>query len=208
MAGLGVALGLLPKEGQSLILAGAIVSIAANAALFAAIEPVQAWLRLRSPWVRRMEEREDPLAQLPSSTDPHWLSGHVVVVGHGRVGSRITEALRLQGRAVVVLDHNRDRVETLRQQGIAAVHGQAADPEALVQAHVARAAQLVLALPDAQQARRVVELSRQLNAQLQVVIRARSGDEAELLRQSGLGVVLSPDDELAQAMLRALAGKA
>ena len=37
LAGLGVALELLPKEGQSLILAGALVSIAANSALFGLI---------------------------------------------------------------------------------------------------------------------------------------------------------------------------
>ncbi len=208
LAGLGVALELLPKEGQSLILAGALISIAANSALFAAIEPVQAWLRRRSPWLRRLEVREDPLAQLPESTDPRLLTGHVVLVGYGRVGRHITEVLRQQGRAVVVLDHNRERVEALRADGVAAVHGQAADPEALVQAHVARAAQLVLALPDAQESRRIVELSRQLNAQLSVVIRARSGDEADLLRASGLGAVCSPEDEVAQAMLRALSGKA
>lgn len=208
LAGLGVALGLLPQEGQSLILAGALVSIAANAALFAAIEPVQAWLRRRSPWVRRMEQREDPLAQLPDSTDPRLLTGHVVVVGHGRVGSRICQTLRQQGRAVVVLDQNRERIEALRAQGVPAVHGDALEAEALVQAHVARAAQLVLALPDAQGAQRIVELSRQLNAQLSVVIRARSGDEADLLRQSGLGAVFSPEDEVAQAMLRSLAGRA
>ncbi len=208
LAGLGVALDLLPKEGQSLILAGALVSIAANAALFAAIEPVQAWLRRRSPWVRRMEAREDPLAQLPYSTDPRLLTGHVLVVGHGRVGGHVVAALRQQGRAVVVLDHNRERIEALRQQGVPAVHGDAREPEALVQAHVARAAQLVLALPDAQDAQRIVELSRQLNAALAVVIRARSGDEADLLRQSGLGAVFSPEDELAQAMVRALSGKA
>lgn len=208
LVGLGVALNVLPKEGQSLILAGALISIAANSALFAAIEPVQAWLRRRSPWVRRMEARDDPLAELPQSTDPRLLTGHVVVVGHGRVGQYITEALRQQGRAVVVLEQSRERVEGLRAQGVAAVQGDALEPEALVQAHVARAAQLVLALPDAQDAQHIVALARQLNAQLAVVIRARSGDEAELLRRSGLGTVFTPEHEVAQAMVRHLTGKA
>ncbi len=77
----------------------------------------------------------------------------------------------------------------------------------MVQAHVARASHLVLTLPDAQHASRIVEMARQLNAPLEVVIRARSGDEADLLRQAGLGAAFSPDDEVAQAMLRALKGK-
>ena len=40
-----VSLGLMPEEGQSLILAGAIISIALNPLLFQAIEPAQAWVR-------------------------------------------------------------------------------------------------------------------------------------------------------------------
>ena len=52
LAGLGVALGLLPIEGQSLILAGAIISIALNPLLFHAIEPAQAWIRSRSTVAR------------------------------------------------------------------------------------------------------------------------------------------------------------
>ena len=48
LAGLGVSLGLLPAEGQSLILAGALISIAINPLVFSLIEPLQKWLRARS----------------------------------------------------------------------------------------------------------------------------------------------------------------
>src|SRR3546814_16673584 len=41
LAGLGTSLGLLPPEGLSLVLAGALISIALNPFLFAAIEPVR-----------------------------------------------------------------------------------------------------------------------------------------------------------------------
>jgi K+:H+ antiporter len=43
LAGLGVSLHLLPPEGQSLILAGALISIAINPLVFGAIEPILAW---------------------------------------------------------------------------------------------------------------------------------------------------------------------
>ena len=52
LAGLGVSLNLLPAEGQSLILAGALISIALNPLVFNAIEPVQAWIRSRSTLAR------------------------------------------------------------------------------------------------------------------------------------------------------------
>src|SRR5688572_33256237 len=44
LAGLGISLGLMPAEGQSLILAGAIISIALNPLVFHAVEPAQNWI--------------------------------------------------------------------------------------------------------------------------------------------------------------------
>ena len=93
LASLGVSLGLLPTEGQSLILAGAIISIALNPLVFRAIEPAQAWIRSRSKLAQTLERPDDPLAVLPMTVDLNRLTGQVVLVGYGRVGRRIGEAL-------------------------------------------------------------------------------------------------------------------
>ena len=200
LAGLGVALGLMPAEGQSLVLAGALLSIALNSAMFAAIEPVQAWLRQRSAWVRSMERHTDPLAELPMDTEAHLLSKQVVLVGHGRVGRRIAEALRNNGIPFVVAEQNRQRVDDLRQQGMAAVYGDATLPEVLVQAHIARAAMLVVATPDTLDVRRMVEIARTLNPGIQVVLRTHNEEEAELLRSEGQAQVFLGEQELAHGM--------
>src|SRR5258706_2543266 len=63
-----VSLGLMPGEGQSLIVAAAILSIAANPLVFAAMRPAHAWIRSRSRLARRLERSGDPLAELPMST--------------------------------------------------------------------------------------------------------------------------------------------
>src|SRR3990167_2387741 len=93
LAGLGLSLGLMPAEGQSLVLAGAIISIALNPLVFRAIEPAQAWIRARSKLARLLERPDDPLAELPMTVDPARLTGHVLLVGYGRVGRRVAEAL-------------------------------------------------------------------------------------------------------------------
>ncbi len=133
LAGLGVSLGLLPMEGQSLILAGALISIALNSLLFAAIDPVKAWILRRSDWARRMELRDDPLAELPTDTDETKLRGQVVLVGYGRVGKRLVESLIAQQVPLVVAEQQRELVDALRRQGIAAVSGDASDPAVLIQ---------------------------------------------------------------------------
>ncbi len=200
LAGLGLAHGLLPAEGQQLVLAAALVSIAANAAMFAAIEPLQRWLRARSAFARQLDARADPLGVLPDATDPALLTGQVVIVGYGRVGRRIGALLRERGVPFVVAEQNREIVEALRAEGLQAVSGDGSTAEALVQAHVARASVLAIAIPDTVHVRRMVEIARALNPSIRVVVRTHGDDEAKLMRAEGLGDVLMGEEELARAM--------
>ncbi|MGS0754005.1 YbaL family putative K(+) efflux transporter [Roseateles sp. GG27B] len=200
LAGLGVALGLLPVEGQSLVLAGALISIAANTALFSAIEPLRQWVLRRSALARRLERRDDPLAELPASTAHHLLSGQVVLVGYGLVGQRIAEALRERQIPYVVADQNREVVDSLREAGIPAVCGDALEDEVLIQAHIAEAAMLVIAIPDTLNVRKMVEIARTLNPAIAVVLRTHNEEEAALLREESLGEVFLEEHELARGM--------
>lgn len=202
LASLGLSLGLLAPEGQSLILAAALISITLNPLVFAAIEPVQQWVRSRSALARRLERRDDPLAELPATVDVETLSGHVVLVGYGRVGSRIAQAMSERKIPYVVSELNRESVERLRARGIHAVSGDAGDAEVLIQAHVARASLLVIATPDTMKVRRMVEVARTLNPHIGILLRTHSDEEAELLRQENLGQVFMGEHELALAMTR------
>ena len=202
LAGLGVSLGLLPAEGQSLVLAAALISITLNPLVFAAIEPAQAWIRSRSSVARALERSDDPLAELPTAFDAESLTGHVVLVGYGRVGSRIAEALGARGIRLVVAEQNRELVERLRERNIPAVSGDATEPAVLIQAHVARASLLVVATPNTFQVRKMVETARALNPRIETLIRTHSDDEAALLRRDNLGTVFMGEHELAQAMTR------
>jgi len=200
LAGLGVALKLLPAEGQSLILAGALISIALNSALFGAIDPVQAWLRRRSALARRLEQPDDPLAELPVSVDASLLTGQIVLVGHGRVGQRIAQALTAHKLAFVVVEENRELVERLREQGVPAVSGDATEAAVLIQAHIARAAMLVIATPDTFGVRRMAEVARALNPAIEVVVRTHNEEEMLLLEQEQVGKVFMGEHELAHGM--------
>jgi len=202
LAGLGVTHGLLPPEGQSLVLAGALISIALNPLVFGAIEPLQKWLRARSPMARALERSDDPLAELPMTTDQKFLNGQVVLVGYGRVGRRIGEALAARGIRYVVAEENREIVESLRAAGVPAVSGNAGEPAVLIQAHIARASMLVIATPDTFHARHMIETARVLNPGIETVVRTHSEEEAVLLRQENAGAVFMGEHELALGMTR------
>jgi len=202
LAALGISLGLMPAEGQSLILAGAIISIAVNPLLFTAIEPLQRWLRKNSDLVRKLESSPDPLAELPMSVPHERLSGQVVLVGYGRVGRRIADTLTAQGIHYVVAEQNREIVDALRKRDQPAVVGNASEPAVLIQAHIARAAVLVIATPDTFHVRTMIETAKALNPEIRCVVRTHNEQEAELLREDTGGKVFLGEHELAGSMTR------
>lgn len=201
LAGLGLSLGLMPAEGLSLVLAGALISIAFNPIAFAAIVPISNWVLKHSELARRYERRDAPFSELPMSTERKYLEGQVVLVGYGRVGQRIANALSDQDIPYVVAEQNRERVQELREQGVAAVSGNATEPSVLIQAHIADAAMLVIAASDPLNVRQIVEIARTLNPNIEVVLRTRSEDELKLLREDKIGTVFFSEEELTKGMM-------
>ncbi|WP_227817424.1 cation:proton antiporter domain-containing protein [Nitrogeniibacter aestuarii] len=207
LAGLSVALGLLPAEGMSLILAAALISIALNPLLFAMVEPVRRWFLARSDIARALEIRVDPYAELPTDTARRYLEGQVVIVGFGRVGRRIADALVERDIPYVVVEQRREVVEALRRKGVPAVSGNATDAAVLIQAHIANAAMMVVATPDLMDIRATVEIARTLNPDIELVLRTHSESESVLLRQEGVGAVFFGEEELARGMAGYVLGR-
>ena len=208
LASLGMSLGLLPSEGYSLILAGAIGSISLNALVFRAIEPAQRWIRARSRLARALERSGDPLSELPASVESHAVTGHVVLVGYGDVGRRVGASLTEHGLGFVVVEQDRELVESLREKGIFSVAGDASDASVLIQAHIARADSLVIAAGDSFRARRMIETARMLNPGISIVVRAQSEQEAQLLERDQAGTVVLGDAELASNMAHYVVSRA
>jgi len=207
LAALGISLGLLPHEGQSLILAGAILSIALNPLMFLLAAPLERLMGKNKVLAAQYARSADPLAELPMSTAPSKLEGQVVLVGYGRVGRNIAEALAAQGINVVVAEQNRELVDQLRQQGIAAVAGNAGEPLVLIQAHIHKARMLVVATPDTFHVRAMIETARALNPEIRIAVRTHSEEEAALLRSERAGAIFIGEHELAKSMAAHVAGE-
>jgi CPA2 family monovalent cation:H+ antiporter-2 len=207
LAGMGLAMNLIPNEAYSLILAGAILSIAINPFLFNSIEPVLVWARKRSHLARKLDERLDPLSLLPTTVNQSLLHKQVVIVGFGRVGKSVHEKLKQQNIPSVIAEKDRGLVEDLRKQNIPAVSGDAADPFVLIQAHIARAAVLVIATKDSIDVSKMVETARTLNPDINIFIRARNDEEVELYEKEGWGKSFTPEDELASRLANEVIAK-
>jgi CPA2 family monovalent cation:H+ antiporter-2 len=129
-----------------------------------------------------------------------FLTGQVVLVGYGRVGRRIAQALDARQVRYVVAEQNRERVEELRALGLPAVSGDAADPAVLIQAHVARARMLVIAMSDSARAQSMIDTAHQLNPSIEIIVLTHSDEEAKLLLSDRPDRVFIGEHELASGM--------
>ena len=152
--------------------------------------------------VRQQDTVDDPLAMLPMETDQRYLSKQTVVIGYGRVGRRICDALESYGMPFVVADENREIVQKLRARNIPAVVGDASQAMVLAKAHVARAAILVIATPDTMKVRQMVEIAKKINPSIKTIIRSHSEMEASLLKQEQAGTIFLGEEELANSITR------
>jgi len=191
LSGLGISLGVVPASARDLILGTSILSIFANPLLFTLAD----WLKARySPApVLSADHAQDEL-------HPTALKDHAVLIGYGRVGQLVGEALRLEGWPLLVIENATDIVERLRSEGIEVMSGNAAEHRLLMAANLMGARLLLVAIPNGFEAGQIVEQARAANPDLDIIARAHFDAEVEYLSQLGANVVIMGEREIARSM--------
>jgi CPA2 family monovalent cation:H+ antiporter-2 len=201
LAGLGVALSLLPERGRDLILAGAIISILLNPLLFAWLDRYLASARPAEASAAPEldgQAAESPTRELLAATS---LTDHVVLIGYGRVGRIVAATLKEAEIPLLLIEEVRPAALQARQSGIEAIHGNATSPEIIQAANLAEARCLLVAIPDAFEGGQVVAQARALNQNLLVIARSHSEEETAHLMKHGASQVIMGEEEIARAML-------
>ena len=213
LVALGLALNMLPQEGQDLVLAGSIISIILNPLLFQRVERRTARLPgFTAPRAPPPQAAPAPVpAPAPAAPTPLPTSmiDHDVVVGYGRVGSLIGAQLARAGRPFLVFEDNDGAVEAARHDGAEVIPGNAADPELLALAGLTQARRLFVTVPEAFEAGQVVEQARAINPSLTIMARAHSDEGLRHLDRLGATLTVLGEREIAERMVeRAMADDA
>ncbi|HYC51653.1 MAG TPA: YbaL family putative K(+) efflux transporter [Gemmatimonadaceae bacterium] len=200
LAGLGITLGLLPAEANSLILAGALLTITLNPVTFATIPALERWLQRQPRFYAFLEKGEADIDVSPADAQTSTMRDHVVLIGFGRVGRRIGYALERSGIQYVAVERDQNTVEALRKRGIPAVFGDAARPGILNHVHLETAKLLVIASPDPYHARAIVELALKVNPSIEIAARTHSEAGQKFLEERGVHRAFMGERELALSM--------
>ena len=171
LAGVGLALGLMPKAAQDLILAGAILSILVNPLFFVALDRLRARSRPQpvAPGIRRRRRSADDGADGSFGDHRLWPRRQ-----------RDRRGAAQDGVEMLAIEERRDYVESARLFGIEVILGDAQMPKVLAAANIGRPASL---RRHPQRLRRRPDRGEgpALNPDLEIVARAHSDAEIEHL---------------------------
>lgn len=199
LAGLGVTIGVMEESGRSLILAGAFATIVLNPLVFFLLSRL-ADLLARYPKLADRLERQKAPRMIATDLYVAQVAGHAIIVGYGRVGRTIGDALTRVGKPFIAIEQDRRTVEAMRTLGVATIYGDATRPGMLDHANPQLASLLVIASPDPYHARHVIELVRARNPKIDIVVRTHSDKEQELFESLGVSKALMGERELAFGM--------
>ncbi len=193
LIGLGVSLDLMTAEARDLVLAGAILSITLNPLVFAVL--ARRRKRARDRAVAAEEDIET--ANAAAATPP---AGHVLIVGYGRIGTKLAELLSRAGVPLLIIEADADRAASARAAGHRAIRGNAAADDVLAEAMPDRAALAVLTLPDPLEAGKVIQRLKQGATPIPVLTRAHSDIALRHLLERGADAAILAEHALAHSL--------
>ena len=193
LAGMGLALGVMDKDAQNLVLAGAIVSIMLNPVLFSLLDKYLG--KTETIEEQLLEETLEEETQIPVD-----ICGHAVIVGYGRVGGMLADKLRRREIPLVVIEDTRARFEELAENGFCAILGNGASKDILSLARIECAKSLLLTIPNGYEAGEIVATAKELNPALTVVVRAHYDDEVSFIKERGADHIIIGEHEIAKSI--------
>ena len=144
--------------------------------------------------------RHEPLETL--NIPETGLRQHAVIVGAGRVGSRIADVLKSFGLPLVVVELDHRRVENAQTDGIPVVYGDATHEIVLEAAEISTARLLVVTTPDVVTARTIITNAKRQNGELSVVARTSDPSFLPIFKEMGVNSVVLPEFEASLEMTR------
>jgi len=204
LTGLAVTSGLLPPEGRDLVLAAAIIAIVVNPLVLRIATAIGALVE-RSTRARQWQHGPAE-TQARAAVPP--VAGHVIIIGHGRVGSVVAAALRERDVPYIVVEQNMALARDVRREGVPVIYGDAGWPEVLGAARPEAARLLIVAIPERGNVRRIVQAAREANPDLPVIVRTHSESEAAWLQSQAIERIVMSErrtaDDIAAYALEAL----
>ncbi|MBA3722980.1 MAG: cation:proton antiporter [Parachlamydiaceae bacterium] len=123
----------------------------------------------------------------------HALTNHIIIIGFGISGKNLARSSKLSGIPYTILEMNPDTVKEQRRDGEPIHFGDATNIHVLEHSNLSEAKAIAVLINDPLAARRIVQVARQANPSVYIIVRARYVQEMPLYINLGADEVI-PDE--------------
>lgn len=123
------------------------------------------------------------------------IENHVIILGHGRVGREVRNLLEMGEIPYVVIDIDRNTVDTLSKSMKNALYGDPTDIDVLKGAGIKNARILVVSLPDSFSQKIIIKAALNINPKLTVLCRSHNDEDKYELVNLGVNTIVIPEFE-------------
>jgi voltage-gated potassium channel Kch len=184
---LGTKLNILPKETITLTSLVAMISIFISTYIISNASKIYSMLRGKLFFLKANSNGHD-LENLPLED----IRGHVILIGHHRIGSIILEDLKENKEQVIVIDFDPNRIRPLLENKEYCIYGDAADHDIIESLHVKSAKTIISTIDKYEESLTIIEEYKRINKKLEIIVTANDSDEALDLYKAGASLVIVP----------------
>src|SRR3990167_2584596 len=178
--------GIVSESIVNLTVAIALTTIVLSSYLIINSSKIYLWF---GPYLKIFQRKV--LTEKPFLQDREF-SDHVVIVGAGRLGSRLIEGLRKRGNEVLVVDFDPDIVKKLEAESIPVIYGDISDPEIFEKAAGKNPKIIISTVYDHEDTHSILSSARQIHHKFPVVVTSAAPTQALEFYKKGASYVIVP----------------
>ncbi len=198
LATIGSSQKLIPAAIGNTILSAALITLLLAPFVYQSAVPLYNCLS-RVPALARRLNRQTEAAPEPEECPT---AIHVLVLGYGRVGRYVSDALNAKGIGHIVADYDAEAIKRLKAAGVRTVYGDASSETVLAQTQPTCLQLAVVALPDADVTEMAVRTLKRMAPKLAIVARVHRGMDILRMRAAGAEGVVHAEFEAGTEMIR------
>jgi CPA2 family monovalent cation:H+ antiporter-2 len=174
---------MIPETPLQIVLAAMLISMLLSPLIIMMSDRIVMYF-CESEWAMRS------VALHELSSRSYGAQGHVIVCGYGRSGQNLVRFLEQEGLAIIALDMDPQRVRAAATAGESVVFGDAGRREVLIAAGIHRAAAIVVTFADTPVSLAIINLARELEPGLPVIVRTFDDTDLDRLKDAGAAEVV------------------
>jgi len=189
LAAVGLGIGHLSHDIYSLIISVVVISMLFTPYMMRSRKKIHSLLKARGADKKFKARYLQKLQRLPGE----GMKDHVILVGGGVTGRKVTDYLAQKKKKFVIVERNPDVARLLAHQGYYTVFGEACHEDVLNKAGLASAKIFIITIPDMETSLFAVKEARRSNKRLRILVRAHTARDAKDFKDAGANFMIVPE---------------